>query len=122
MPYIAGHLNMDLATAWAIKLTGLKDQEKFKAPGWGLRTWDQWYFNDCDDRFGTDWPGRIPAQLVAHTLFDFHRLLSKSGWKITHRIECPLGQPTPAQPKYPADFWPLSRLLTQWCGYRSWWF
>jgi hypothetical protein len=22
MPYIAGHLNMDLATAWAIKLTG----------------------------------------------------------------------------------------------------
>jgi hypothetical protein len=45
---------MDLATAWAIKLTGLKDQEKFKAMGWGLRTWDQWYFNDCDDRFGTD--------------------------------------------------------------------
>jgi hypothetical protein len=39
--------------------------------GWGLRTWDQWYFNDCDDRFGTDWPGRIPAQLVAHTLFYF---------------------------------------------------
>jgi hypothetical protein len=71
MPYIAGHLNMDLATAWAIKLTGLKDQEKFKALGWGLRTWDQWYFNDCDDRFGTDWPGRIPAQLVAHTLFYF---------------------------------------------------
>jgi plasmid maintenance system antidote protein VapI len=71
MPYIAGHLNMDLATAWATKLTGLKDQEKFKALGWGLRTWDQWYFNDCDDRFGTDWPGRIPAQLVAHTLFYF---------------------------------------------------
>jgi hypothetical protein len=71
MPYIAGHLNMDLATAWATKLTGLSDQEKFKALGWGLRTWDQWYFNDCDDRFGTDWPGRIPAQLVAHTLFYF---------------------------------------------------
>jgi plasmid maintenance system antidote protein VapI len=163
MPYIAGHLNMDLATAWAIKLMGLKDQEKFKALGWGLRTWDQWYFNDCDDRFGTDWPGRIPAQLVAHTLFyftdpgdlvmdpmagggvvpdvcllferkcqafdlahentrpgailaflnadwrdfesipakkespdhaitlfDFHRLLSETGWQLTHRIECPL--------------------------------
>jgi transcriptional regulator with XRE-family HTH domain len=90
MPYIAGHLNMDLATAWAIKLTGLKDQEKFKALGWGLRTWDQWYFNDCDDRFGTDWPGRIPAQLVAHTLFDFHTLLSETGWQLTHRIECPL--------------------------------
>jgi hypothetical protein len=45
MPYIAGHLNMDLATAWATKLTGLSDQEKFKALGWGLRTWDHWYFN-----------------------------------------------------------------------------
>jgi hypothetical protein len=81
MPYIAGHLNMDLATAWAIKLTGLKDQEKFKALGWGLRTWDQWYFNDCDDRFGTDWPGRIPAQLVAHTLLYFHRLSAE------HRLQ-----------------------------------
>lgn len=25
MPYIAGHLNMNLATAWAVKLTGLSD-------------------------------------------------------------------------------------------------
>ena len=24
-----------------------------------------------DERFGDDWPGRIPAQLVAHTLFYF---------------------------------------------------
>jgi hypothetical protein len=72
---------MDLATAWAIKLTGLKDQEKFKALGWGLRTWDQWYFNDCDDRFGTDWPGRIPAQLVAHTLFYFTDFCQKQGGK-----------------------------------------
>jgi len=56
--------------------------------GWGLRTWDQWNFNEClpreihvndkqsvfhwgDERFGDDWPGRIPAQLVAHTLFYF---------------------------------------------------
>ena len=32
---------------------------------------DNWYFNDVDHRFGDDWPGRIPAQLVAHTLFYF---------------------------------------------------
>jgi hypothetical protein len=71
MQYIAGHYNMELALAWALRLEGKTDQEKFKALEWGLRTWDQWHFNDCDDRFGDDWPGRIPAQLVAHTLFYF---------------------------------------------------
>ena len=24
------------------------------------------------------------------TIFDYHRLLSEAGWKVTHRIECPL--------------------------------
>ena len=24
------------------------------------------------------------------TIFDYHRLLTKTGWKTTHRIECPL--------------------------------
>ena len=71
MAYIAGHYHMDLALAWAIYLEGKRDQEKFKVLGWGLRTWDQWKFNECDERFGDDWPGRIPAQLVAHTLFYF---------------------------------------------------
>jgi hypothetical protein len=86
MKYIAGHYHMDLALAWALRLQGKTDQEKFKELGWGLRTWDQWNFNEClpreihvndkqsvfhwgDERFGDDWPGRIPAQLVApHTL------------------------------------------------------
>ena len=71
MDYIARHYNMDLPLAWALRLEGITDQEKFKALGWGLRTWDKWYFNQCDERFGDDWPGRIPAQLVAHTLFYF---------------------------------------------------
>jgi len=71
MDYIARHYNMDLALAWALRLEGQTDQEKFRALGWGLRTWDQWNFNECDERFGDDWPGRIPAQLVAHTLFYF---------------------------------------------------
>ena len=62
---------MDLALVWALRLEGKTDQEKFKELGWGLRTWDQWNFNECDERFGDDWPGRIPAQLVAHTLFFF---------------------------------------------------
>ena len=71
MEYIARHYNMDLPLVWALRLEGKTDQEKFKELGWGLRTWDQWNFNECDERFGDDWPGRIPAQLVAHTLFFF---------------------------------------------------
>jgi len=71
MDYIARHYNMDLALAWAVRLEGMTDQERFRELGWGLRTWDQWNFTECDERFGDDWPGRIPAQLVAHTLFYF---------------------------------------------------
>jgi len=104
MEYIARHYHMDLALAWALRLEGKTDQEKFKELGWGLRPWDQWNFNGClpreipkdskvypvellreehpkgfnwgafhrgDERFGDDWPGRIPAQLIAHTLFYF---------------------------------------------------
>ena len=71
MAYIARHFNMDLALAWAIRLDGKTDQERFEELGWGLRSWDDWHFNECDERFGDDWPGRIPAQLVAHTLFYF---------------------------------------------------
>lgn len=71
MEYIARHYQMDLTLAWALRLEGMTDQKKFKELVWGLRTWDQWNFNECDERFGDDWPGRIPAQLVAHTLFYF---------------------------------------------------
>jgi hypothetical protein len=53
---------------WSIALEGKTDQEHFKALNWGLRTWDNWYFNDVDQRFGDDWPGQIPTQLVARKL------------------------------------------------------
>ena len=55
----------------SIALEGKSDQERFESLGWGLRTWDHWYFNDIDRRFGDDWPGRIPAQLVGHALYYF---------------------------------------------------
>ena len=57
----------------SIALEGKSDQERFESLGWGLRTWDHWYFNDIDRRFGDDWPGRIPAQLVGHALYYFTR-------------------------------------------------
>jgi hypothetical protein len=58
---------------WSIALEGKSDWERFEALHWNLRYYDEWSFNDVDHRFGDDWPGRIPAQIVAHTLFYFTR-------------------------------------------------
>lgn len=84
MDYIADHFSMDLALAWALRLEGMTDLERFGGAikpvggkpnnlGWGLRSYDDWRFLKCDERFGDDWPGRIPAQLVAHALRFFTR-------------------------------------------------
>ena len=58
---------------WAVKLSGKDDLDKYRELQWGIRTWDYWSWTDCDRRFGDDWPGRIPAQLIAHLLFFFSR-------------------------------------------------
>ncbi len=58
---------------WSLALEGKEDIERFRELSWGLRTWDNWEWNDCDRRFGDDWPGRIPAQLVAHIIFYFSK-------------------------------------------------
>ncbi len=47
MDYIAKHYSSDLALTWSLRLEVKTDQEKFKELGWGLRTWDQWNFNEC---------------------------------------------------------------------------
>jgi len=54
-----------------LALDGKDDIQRFKALNWGLRTWDLWNWNDCDKRFGDEWPGRIPAQMIAHILYFF---------------------------------------------------
>jgi len=58
---------------WSLALEGKEDRQRFKELGWGLRTWDLWEWNDCDRRFGDDWPGRIPAQLIGHILYYFSK-------------------------------------------------
>ena len=90
MPALANFLNTDLSRGftvsqvaekhnwtepmvWSLALEGKDDLERFKELGWGLRTWDMWEWNDCDRRFGDDWPGRIPAQLIAHILYYFSK-------------------------------------------------
>ncbi|MBW2003809.1 MAG: ParB N-terminal domain-containing protein [Deltaproteobacteria bacterium] len=90
MPALANQLNSDLEKGftvaqvaekhgwtepmvWSLALYNREDIERFKELGWGLRTWDLWEWNDCDRRFGDDWPGRIPAQLIAHILYYFSK-------------------------------------------------
>ncbi len=90
MPVLANFLNTDLSRGftvaqvaekhgwtepmvWSLALEAKEDLERFKELGWGLRTWDLWEWNDCDRRFGDDWPGRIPAQLIAHILYYFSK-------------------------------------------------
>ena len=71
IPDIAENHFVPQPLVWSVVLQEKTDRERFKDLNWGLRTWDHWYFNDVDHRFGDNWPGRIPAQLVAHTLFYF---------------------------------------------------
>jgi len=71
VPDIAKKYVVPEVLVWSVALQGKTDQERFKALNWGLRTWDHLYFNDVDHRFGDDWPGKIPAQLIAHILFYF---------------------------------------------------
>ena len=90
MPVLANLINVDLSLGftvaqvaqkhgwtelmvWSLALEEKEDLSRFKGLGWGLRAWDQWAFNVCDKRFGDEWPGRVPAQLIAHILFCFSR-------------------------------------------------
>ena len=56
---------------WSVALEDKDDRDRFDALGWKLRTWDYWFWSNCDQRFGDDWPGRIPAQMIAHILYYF---------------------------------------------------
>ena len=56
---------------WSIALEGKSDLDRFKALNWELKTVDLWEWTDCDKRFGDDWPGRLPAQMIAHILYYF---------------------------------------------------
>ncbi len=42
---------------WSVAFEGKSDKERFESLNWGLRTWDYWYWNDVDHRFGDNWPG-----------------------------------------------------------------
>jgi len=71
VPQVAQKHGWPEPLVWSQALVNKDDFSRFKALQWGIRTWDVWNFMDCDNRFGDEWPGRIPAQLVAHILYFF---------------------------------------------------
>ena len=71
VPQVAEKHGWPEPLVWSIALEDKDDIQRFKSLNWGLRTWDLWNWNDCDKRFGDDWPGRIPAQMIAHILYYF---------------------------------------------------
>jgi hypothetical protein len=71
VPQVAQKHDWPEPLVWSQALVNTDDFDRFKALQWGIRTWDVWNFLDCDNRFGDEWPGRIPAQLVAHILYFF---------------------------------------------------
>jgi hypothetical protein len=73
VPQVAEKHGWPEPLVWSLALEGKENIERFRGLKWGIRTWDLWNWNDCDRRFGDDWPGRIPAQLVAHILYFFSR-------------------------------------------------
>jgi len=73
VPQVAEKHGWPEPLVWSLALEGKEDLERFRELKWGLRTWDLWNWNDCDKRFGDDWPGRIPSQLVGHILYFFSR-------------------------------------------------
>ena len=71
VPQVAQKHGWPEPLVWSQALVNTNDFDRFKALQWGIRTWDMWNFTECDPRFGDEWPGRIPAQLVAHILYFF---------------------------------------------------
>jgi len=72
--------HLDTPLAWSLRLDGQSDLDRFgkaasneeaKNLKWGPYPYDFWNFAQCDARFGDNWPGRIPAQIVAHVLYFF---------------------------------------------------
>ena len=48
---------------WSVALDDENDLGRFRELQWGLRTWDDWKWNDCDKRFGDEWPDKNRLKL-----------------------------------------------------------
>lgn len=68
---IAESENLPLRLVQAALLSNHDDAERMNALRIGIQPYDVWNFAGCDPRFGGEYPGRIPGQLVAHLLYFF---------------------------------------------------
>ena len=68
---VADRNRISIPLAWSIKLEGVDDPEAMTELGIKIQPYDVWQFPSCLDGFGGDYPGRIPAQLIAHVLYFF---------------------------------------------------
>ncbi len=68
IPDIASTHRLPEILVWATKLKDLTDQERLKELDITHQPYDVWNFHSCHDLFGSSHPGRIPGELVAHTL------------------------------------------------------
>ena len=69
MDWITEHYSIDMPLAWALRLYGMPDLERFKELEIPLKLYDDWSFQGCDVRMGISYPGRIPGQLVMNALY-----------------------------------------------------
>jgi len=68
---IALRLGMPVQLVHAIQLDQAEDAERFARLGINIQPYDVWNFQTCHDLMGDAHPGRIPGELVCHTLYFF---------------------------------------------------
>lgn len=66
---VAERYNMPLQLVWAIDMEGRTDKERMARLGINVQPYDVWSFAKCHDLFGSQHPGRIPGELIAHVLY-----------------------------------------------------
>ena len=66
---VAERFNLPLQVVWAIDLDGRDDAERMDRLGIKVQPYDVWQFAKCHDLFGSQHPGRIPGELIAHVLY-----------------------------------------------------
>ena len=68
---VSERYNMPPILTWAIDLAGRTDEQRMERLGIKTQPYDVWQFAKCHDLFGSQHPGRIPGELVAHVLYFF---------------------------------------------------
>lgn len=68
---VAQQTPMPLQLVWAIANDGKDDATLLDDMGIKVQPYDVWNFPKCHDLFGSQHPGRIPGELIAHVLYFF---------------------------------------------------